>query len=182
MAGYPARASYTRTLCTQILEYDVLLTGSVHHMTIVTLEQPGSEDPLQARPQPHRALMMPPSPSPPPSPLPFPPYVCTWGWMVAGVGGVAGAGGVAAIVGLGAMSWGGAGVSRFPLRPAEAMEWRAAMARVDAWKRVQEERRPQLDASSQRRVAPLGFPGGQGLATMLPCALRLSCLMSAAEC
>ena len=39
MAGYPARASYTRTLCTQILEYDVLLTGSVHHMTIVTLEQ-----------------------------------------------------------------------------------------------------------------------------------------------
>ena len=67
----------------------------------------------------------------------------------------------------------GAGVSRFPLRPAEALEWRAAMARVDAWKRVQEERRPQLDASSQRRVAPLGFPGGQGLATMLPCALRL---------
>ena len=70
MAGYPARASYTRALCTQILEYDVLLTGSVHHMTIVTLEQPGSEDPLQARPQPHRALMMPPSPSPPPPPSP----------------------------------------------------------------------------------------------------------------
>ena len=89
------------------------------------------------------------------------------------MGGVAGVGGVAAIVGLGAMRWGGAGVSRFPLRPAEALEWRAAMARVDAWKRVQEERRPQLDASSQRRVAPLGFPGGQGLATMLPCELRL---------
>ena len=70
MAGYPARASYTRALCTQILEYDVLLTGSVHHMTIVTLEQPGSEDPLQARPQPHRALMMPPSPPPPPPPSP----------------------------------------------------------------------------------------------------------------
>ena len=26
----------------------MLLTGSVHHMTIVTLEQPGGEDPLQA--------------------------------------------------------------------------------------------------------------------------------------
>ena len=74
MAGYPARASYTRALCTQILEYDVLLTGSVHHMTIVTLEQPGSEDPLQARPQPHRAPMnasLPlPLPLPPAPPLP----------------------------------------------------------------------------------------------------------------
>ena len=85
MAGYPARASYTRTLCTQILEYDVLLTGSVHHMTIVTLEQPGSEDPLQARPQPHRALMMPPSPSPPPSPLPSPPCAPGAGWWPAWV-------------------------------------------------------------------------------------------------
>jgi hypothetical protein len=73
VAGYPARASYTRTLCTQILEYDVLLTGSVHHMTIVTLEQPGSEDPLQARPQPHRAPINASLPRPPAPALPFPP-------------------------------------------------------------------------------------------------------------
>ena len=77
MACYPARATDTRTLGTQVVEYDVLLTGSVHHMTIVTLEQPGSEDPLQARSQPHRAPMMPPLPparSPsPPSPPSLPP-------------------------------------------------------------------------------------------------------------
>ena len=97
---------------------------------------------------------MPPSPAPPPPPSPsLPPYVCAWGWMVAGVGGLGGVGGVAAIVGLGAMRWGGvrwggAGVSRFPLRPAEAMAWWAAMARVDAWRLVQEERQPELDASS----------------------------------
>lgn len=52
MACYPARATDNRTLGTQIVEYDVLLTGSVHHMTIVTLEQPGSEDPLQVRCRP----------------------------------------------------------------------------------------------------------------------------------
>eukprot|EP00908_Phaeocystis_cordata_P026271 Transcript_8739.p1 GENE.Transcript_8739~~Transcript_8739.p1 ORF type:complete len:203 (-),score=26.51 Transcript_8739:144-752(-) len=38
VAAAPAKAA---------IEYDVLLTGSVHHMTIVTLEKPGNEDPLQ---------------------------------------------------------------------------------------------------------------------------------------
>ena len=31
----------------QTIEYDVLLTGAVHHMQIITLEEKGSDDPLQ---------------------------------------------------------------------------------------------------------------------------------------
>ena len=131
MACYPARATDTRTLGTQVVEYDVLLTGSVHHMTIVTLEQPGSEDPLQARSQPHRAPMMPPlpparSPSLPPLPPSLPPSVSGVGWL-AGVGGAGGVGGVAGVAGLGAVRWGGVrwrggGASSF-LLPARQKLW-----------------------------------------------------------
>ena len=149
----------------------MLLTGSVHHMTIVTLEQPGSEDPLQARSQPHRAPMMPPlpparSPSLPSLPPSLPPSLCVWGWVAGRRGwrGWCGRRGWRSWVGCGEVGWGevawGRRLKLSSPRAAEALDWWAAMARVDAWRLVQDKKGPQLDAISQRCVAPCrAFPG-----------------------
>ena len=89
-------------------------------------------------------------------------------------------------MGWGEVGWGEVGWGRrlklSSLRPAEALEWWAAMARVGAWRLVQDKRWPQLDASSQGGAAPLApYRGRAALAYSLLQGLSLAAVLTLVE-